>query len=130
MRLKKGVVASRVHHDLWCILSQIEQEHQAWTGKELVLTSMRRKQRAKHSKHSPGPGMPAKAADIRRRYLDAIGRAEEFCKGLQKRFGKYIGVVLEPEWLTPAQIRQRGGIAKIGPHIHVQLKAVPWPRVR
>ena len=130
MKLKDKVDGHRVHQDLWCILSQIEQEHQAWTGQELVLTSMRRKQRAKHSKHSPGPCMPAKAADIRRGDLDAIGRAEEFCKTLQKKFGRYIGVVLEPDWLTPKEIRQRGGLAKIGPHIHIQLKSKPWPRVR
>jgi len=129
MRLKQKVCANHVHPDLWCILSQIDQDHFTWTGKELVLTSVRRKRRVKPSKHSPGPGMPTKAADFRRFYLDAIGKAQEFCRMLQKKYGKYIGVVLEPEWLTPKQIRQRGGVAKIAPHIHVQTKAIPWPRV-
>jgi len=73
--------------------------------------------------------MPTKAADLRRWYLDKIGKAQEFCKMLRKKHGKYIGVVLEPEELTPREIKQRGGLAKIAGHIHVQTKSIPWPRV-
>ena len=130
MRLKQRVWASLVHPDLWCLMSEIEAEHVACTGKRAEFTSLRRRPGRRPSKHSPGPGKLVKGVDLRRRYLDAIGKAEEFCKRLQKKYGRYIGVVLEPEWLTPAQIRQRGGIAKIGPHIHAQLKSAPWPRVR
>ena len=129
MRLKKKVWAHLVHPDLWCILGEIERDHVACTGEGVEVTSLRRPKGRRHSKHAPGPGKLAKGADLRRKALDAIGKAEKFCKTLQRKYGKYIGVVLEPEWLTPAQIRQRGGLAKIGPHIHVQTKAVPWPRV-
>ena len=130
MKLKKRVWAHLVHPDLWCILGEIDKEHAAYTGKGVVVTSLRRPKGRRHSTHAPGRGKLAKGADLRRWALDAIGKAEEFCKHLQKKYGRYVGVVLEPEWLTPEQIRQRGGLAKIAKHIHVQTKSIPWPRVR
>jgi hypothetical protein len=64
------------------------------------------------------------AADIRRWYLDHTGRTQSFCGWLQHELG--LGVLLEPEWMTPKQIEERGGISKIPPHIHVQLKIQPY----
>jgi len=69
------------------------------------------------------------AADFRRWALDAKTTAEPFCRMLQAFYGDELGVVLEPEWLTPEEISERGGILQIDPHVHVQLKTSDYPRV-
>jgi len=129
MRLKRGVNASRVHPDLWALLGQIDAQHWEATGRVLVVTSLRRRPGRRPSLHSPRRTLYVRAADLRRHALDEREGAERFCQRLQRLYGDYLGVVLEPEWLEPAQIRQRGGSEKIAPHIHVQLKRRRWPRV-
>jgi len=67
------------------------------------------------------------AADIRRWQLDTTHSAGAFANVLQHLYGAGLGVVLEPEWLTPEEIAARGGIEKIAGHIHVELKRTDWP---
>ena len=123
MKLTHGLNPELVHPKLWERLGLADREHVILTGEELVLTSMRRPPRKKASKHSPGWGVKCTAADVRRWRLDALGITEEFCKWMQTTLG--IGVLLEPEWMTAQQIKERGGIEKIDPHIHVQLRSKP-----
>ena len=127
MTLKKQVDATGIHPVLWIFLGAIALRHKRATGKPMVVTSLRRKRGRRPSKHSPPKGELVRAGDLRRWYFRDAQSAEEFCKDLQRDYGSQLGVVLEPEWLTPKQIAQRGGIKKIAPHIHVQLKKTDWP---
>ena len=64
--------------------------------------------------------------------------AEEFCRDIQRIYGKRLGVVLEPEWLTVKQLERRFDLVlktpaairaarkRVGPHIHLQLKGERW----
>ncbi len=147
MTFKKGVDRRRVHPRLWQVLSWTDQLHFLMTGREAVITSLRRTSGSPKSKHRhkevnlPLYATPPElyngvdtshryyvmAADIRRWYLDERGKSEEFAKLLQKKLGSQLGVVLEPEWLSPSEVSRRGGIQKIAPHIHIQLKSpIRW----
>lgn len=128
MKFKRGVNPLGVHPDLWAILGEIDYDHRRATGKELVVTSMRRRLGPRPTKHATAPGGLVTAGDLRRNALDEKGTAPVFCRRLQMRYGRYIGVVLEPEQLSPAEIKRRGGLKRIGPHIHIQLKRPRWPR--
>ena len=124
MQFKSGVNPEGVHPRLWERLSLANREHIVLVGEPLVVTSMRRQWNPKKkSKHSPPWGSLCTAADIRRYRLDATGRTEHFCRWMQKELG--IGVLLEPDWMTREQIASRGGIDKIAPHVHVQLRTDP-----
>lgn len=112
---------------LWLWLGALSVEHRIWTGDGLVVTSLRRPFTGRVSKHSPPAGELVTAADLRRHALDDIGRTAEFCRMLQHRYGFYLGIVLEPEWLSPEQIADRGGAASVQPHVHIQLKVVEAP---
>ena len=120
MLMKRGVDASGVDPYLWYWLGRIEELHREWTGSELTVTSLRRPPSSQKSFHSPPKGVLVLAADLRRRRLDSVKKAEAFCRELQRRHGAILDVVLEPEWLTAAQIAARGGLKNIGPHIHVE----------
>ncbi|MEE9360856.1 MAG: hypothetical protein V3U85_10275 [Hyphomicrobium sp.] len=88
----------------------------------MVVTSLRRPY--KHgSRHSEPYDVLVTAADIRRWDLDQIGEAEDFSRWLQTALG--LGVLLEPEWMTPEQVAARGGVDAIPPHIHAQLNLDP-----
>lgn len=143
MQFKEGVDRRGVHPRLWTILPWIDRMHHAYTSEDMVITDMRRPWNPeKASKHSPiSPPQRdsywlrpeqwdefcCSAWDLRRWALDAMKVAEEFCKYIQREHGDELGVVLEPEWLTAEQIRERGGIEKVVPHIHLQLKfPVMW----
>mgnify|MGYP000267757818 CR=1 FL=1 len=130
MRLKRGVDARGADPDLWALLGEIDVLHAAAVGQGVVVTSLRRRRSRRASLHSPKAPKLVQAADLRRHQLDAQHQAESFCHSLQRIYGRWLGVVLEPEWLTEKQIRARGGIQRIDPHIHVQLKRPHWPRVR
>jgi hypothetical protein len=120
MKLKKGVDWRHVHPRLWSFLELADDRHQEITGQEMIVTSLRREWRAGNtSKHSPPPDVPCAAADIRRWALDGVSFTADFCRWLQT-LG--VGVLLEPDWMTEAQIAARGGLDKIAPHIHVQLR--------
>jgi len=126
MKLKRGVNFKNIHPVLWMFLGVIAILYSIWADAEMTITSMRRKgTKGKHPK-----GM---AVDIRRWELDdnpsARANAMSFTIELQRRYGEWLGVVLEPEMLTPAQIKARGGIKKIAPHIHIQLKKTTWPKI-
>jgi len=132
MKLKRGVNFKDIHPVLWIFIGTIATLYRGWTGAEMTITSMRR--RGTKGKHPKGM-----AVDIRRWELDSARKksdsgqggsyADKFALDLQRRFGKWLGVVLEPEMLTPAQIKARGGIKKIAPHIHIQLKKTTWPTI-
>jgi len=136
MKLKRGVNFKDIHPVLWMFIGVIAAVYKEWTGKEMTITSLRR--RGTKGKHPKGM-----AVDIRRWELDSARErvyikvdtsldgnyADNFARDLQRRFGKWLGIVLEPEMLTPAQIKARGGIKKIAPHIHIQLKKTTWPTV-
>lgn len=129
MRLKPGVDWRGVHPAIWIYLTLIAQDHRAWTEEELVVTSLRRPQGDRPTRHFAKAGELVTAADFRRWHLDAAGVAELFCRSLQARYGDDIGVVLEPEWLTAEELEQRGGPLNVEPHVHVQLKRSGWPAV-
>lgn len=132
MKLKRGVNFNEIHPVLWIFIGVIAILYRVWTGAEMTVTSLRR--RGKKGKHPKGT-----AVDIRRWELDAAKKkvnsqlgptyAVSFVRDLQRRYGKWLGIVLEPEMLTPAQIKARGGIGKIAGHIHVQLKRESWPKI-
>jgi len=128
MKFKRGVDPLGVHPDLWAILGEIDHQHRKVTGRELVVTSLRRRLGPRPTKHATAPRGLVTAGDLRRHFLDAVGTAPIFCRKLQTGYGRYIGVVLEPEWLTPEEIKRRGGLKRIAPHIHIQLKRTRWPR--
>lgn len=125
MRLADGVDVHDVHPVLWSYLGAIAREARVWhlTEAGLVVTSLRRPAGPRPSVHSPEDGGPVRAADLRRHAFPG-DHAERFCNHLQSLFGPELGVVLEPEWLTPEQIAERGGLAHVEPHIHVQLKGL------
>ena len=68
-----------------------------------------------------------RVADVRRWALDDHHKAAAFARGLQQEYGAELGVVLEPEWLTPEQIMERGGVTMVAPHLHLELKVDAFP---
>jgi hypothetical protein len=127
--LLPDVDAEGVHPGIWTYLGILALEHRVWTGRELVVTSLRRAPGDRPSRHAPEPGALCTAADFRRWYLDERDAAEAFCRMLQARFGFDLAVVLEPEWLTQEELSERGGILKVQPHVHVQLRSFEYPNV-
>ena len=122
MNILAGVDPAGVDPVLWVYLGAIATMHRQITDAELIVTSLRRPPGDRPSRHSPPPGEPCTAADIRRWALDHENVAAGFARDLQRRFGAELGVVLEPEWLTADEVAARGGVAAIGPHLHVELK--------
>lgn len=61
----------------------------------------------------PGAHGRQEAFDFRRLRVP-LERIEEFCKNIQAAYGRFIGVVLEPEWGQ--------GAGYTAPHTHFQLK--------
>jgi hypothetical protein len=118
-----GVDRTNIDTVLWLYLGAISQRHREWTGHPMVITSLRRPPGPRPSLHSPPDGIPCRAADIRRWLLNDSDQAANFARRLQTDFGLELGVVLEPEWLTPEQVAERGGMSKIAGHLHVELKA-------
>lgn len=129
VKLNPGVDARLVDAGIWIFLGLIARSHRVWTGSELVVTSLRRPPGGRPSRHTALENHPVGAADFRRHSLDERRAAEPFCRMLQVLYGEDLGVVLEPEWLTPEEISERGGILQIDPHVHVQLKGRDYPRV-
>lgn len=127
MHLKAGIDATEVDPLLWTYLGGIALLHRELTGAQLVVTSLRRAPSVRPSLHSPPPGMRVAAADLRRWELDDREMAEAFARELQRRWGGDLGVVLEPEWLTEDQLRDRGGRDNVTGHVHVELKNRAWP---
>ena len=135
LRFKAGVKRDRVHPMMYAWLGVVAVSHHELTERVLRVTSLRRDYRpGVRSRHSPRPPTLSTAADIGRRELDKIDCAEEFCSDLQRLYGKHLGVVLEPEWLTVKQLERRFALVlktesqvraarkRVGPHIHLQLK--------
>lgn len=126
MKVAPEVDSENVHPAIWVALGLIAVQHRDWTDKELVITSLRRLYGSRRSLHAPLGNAPVCAADLRRWYLDANiaedRRAKNFARNIQVRWGHWLGVVLEPEWLSAEQLEDRGGIEKVAPHIHIQLK--------
>lgn len=129
MKLKPGVDDRLVHPTIWSYLGIVALEHRIWTGEELWVTSLRRAPREFPSRHSPLENELVTAADFRRHTLDVTHAADAFCRMLQARFGLDLGVVLEPDWLTPKELSDRGGVLQVDPHVHVQLKTSEYPRI-
>lgn len=127
MTIIDDVDSTGVHPVLWVFLGVISQRHRVATGNTLIVTSLRRPPGPRPSRHSPPEGELCQAADLRRWALDAAHESVTFARALQRDYGAVLGVVLEPEWLTPDQIAERGGLDKIGPHLHVELKDTAWP---
>lgn len=127
MKLKPGVDHTLVDPGIWLWLGAVSREHWAWTGHELVVTSLRRLPGDRPSWHAPKSTELVRATDIRRWYLDGDELAEPFCRMLQARFGAALKVLLEPEWMTAVELEHRGGILKVDPHIHLELRTGEWP---
>jgi hypothetical protein len=119
-------VDPRLH--TWLLL--LDMDHRTVTGEDLTITSLRRPAGARDSRHSPPADQLVDAADLRRRFLDDQGAAEEWCRTIQRHYGRWLGVVLEPEWLTEDEAEARGGRDHVQPHVHVQLKGGAWPNGR
>ena len=139
LSFKAGVKRDGVHPMMYAWLGIVAVYHHELTNRVTRVTSIRRDYvPGVHSKHSPKPPKLSTAADIGRRELDKIDFAEEFCHDLQRLYGKRLGVVLEPEWLTVKQLERRFGLVlrtesqiraarkRVGPHIHLQLKGQLW----
>ncbi len=108
-------------------LPVLDLDHRSLTTEELTVTSLRRPPAPRPSRHSPPGANLVTAADLRRWALDGRSMSEEWCRTLQWYYGRWLGVVLEPEWLTEEELATRGGLAAVQPHIHVQLKGEAWP---
>lgn len=145
LRFKPGVDRSAVHPMMFAWLGAVSIYHVEITEEPLTVTSLRRSYNPQvKTKHAPPPPRLVSAADIRRRELDALDDPNElrsaaaFCRELQRCYGRHLGVVLEPEWLTVRQLEKRFGIRirnksqeraarkRVGPHIHLQLKGRLW----
>ncbi len=148
MRFKRHVDASGVHPRMWQFLAWLDQLHMEWTEEEMWVTSLRRSfVKGVDTRHAIGnvmltatdprahPGDFVTAVDIRRWALDEIAAprdAEAFCRHVQHSYGRQIGVVLEPEWLSLKALRRRFPHftnhtkeelqTLVAPHIHYQLK--------
>jgi len=127
--MNPGVNTDLVDPVLWLLLGAIARAHREWTDEELRISSLRRPFGGRASLHSPKDNEYCRAADFRRLRLNELSLADPFCRYLQGRFGEWLGVVLEPEWLTPEQLSERGGILNVDPHVHVQLKRFEWPTI-
>lgn len=125
MRFKAGVDTSDVSYILWAHLGAIAELHRVHRAGELWVTSLRRPPGPRPSKHSPAPGLPCTAADLRRWELDRVKQLDEFVAAIRARYGATLAVLVEPDEMTPAQIAERGGLEKIAPHVHIQLRDQP-----
>ena len=147
MRFKRGLDASGVHPRLWQFLMWLDQQHLEFTEETMWVTDLRRLYRSNvNTRHATASKIAAvgdprerlfaaafvTAVDIRRWALDELGKAAEFCRHVQEVHGDQIGVVLEPEWLSLAQLKRRfphfthhteGQLrGLVASHIHFQLK--------
>ena len=138
MLIKTGVNIDDIHPMLWFWLGKMDELYLAERIGEMVVTSMRREYDpgiGRFTWHSPGWTTPyrghasedlipepVRAADIRTTALIREGIARDFARVIQSNYGNYLGVVLEPDWLTEEEIEARGGVDRVTPHIHLQLK--------
>jgi hypothetical protein len=127
VRLNHGVDQTQVDPVLGLWIGALARHHMEWTGIELVVTSLRRATSPWPSQHVVKAGELVTAVDFRRWYLDKDGLAEAFCRFLARHYKTWLGVILEPEWLSPEALERRGGVLKVEPHVHVELRSVEWP---
>lgn len=130
MRFSPLVNRTGVSPVLWFHLPMIDYLHYLHTGHELLVRSMR--EALGRVVHSPRSGDDVLAADLDRYELDEVSAemAGVFCHMLNVRFDRVLRVVLEPEWLTPAELEERGGKTLVVPHIHVQVENEVFSAVR
>ena len=129
MRLKIEIDTRLVHPAIWMYLGVIAAEHRLWTREPLVVTELRRPPTDRPSRHAPKEDEEVTAADFRRHVLDTLHAADAFCRMIQARWGDELAVVLEPEWLTPEELSERGGVLRVDPHVHVQLRTPDYPGI-
>lgn len=127
MRLKPGVDQTQVDPVLGLWIGVMAGHHKDWTGIELVVTSLRRPSSQRASRHVVKAGELVTAVDFRRWYLDEDEIAETFCLMLLARYKTWLTVILEPDWLSDAELEIRGGVLNVDPHVHVQLSSPEWP---
>lgn len=127
MRLNLGVDQTQVDPVLGLWIGVIAGHHKEWTGVELVVTSLRRRSSARTSRHVVKKHELVTAVDFRRWYLDEADVADAFCRFLVARYKTWLKVILEPEWLSVAELELRGGTLQVEPHVHVQLNSSEWP---
>lgn len=127
MRLNSGVDQTQVDPVLGLWIGVIAGHHNEWTGKELVVTSLRRPTSARPSRHVVKEHELVTAVDFRRWYLDEDSLADPFCLFLAGHYKAWLTVILEPEWLSDAELELRGGVLQVEPHVHVQLSSPEWP---
>lgn len=127
MRLKPGVDQTQLDPVVGLWIGVIAGHHKEWTEKELVVTSLRRSASARPSRHVVKANELVTAVDFRRWYLDEDSLADPFCRFLVGRYKTWLTVILEPEWLSDAELELRGGALQIEPHVHIQLSSSEWP---
>ena len=127
MKLKLGVDDSQCSPVLGLWMGVVARHHLEWTNREFVVTSIRRESSKWATRHVVKPGELVTAFDCRTWHLVELKLADPFCEMLQGLYGKWLGVVLEPDWLTPAELEKRGGVLEVDPHAHIQLKSADWP---
>ena len=105
MKWKQGV-DKRVKPETAYWMAKIEAEFQIYFFAPPMCTSAYRE-------GDPGAHGRGEAFDFRRLRVP-LERIEDFCRCIQGVHGRFIGVVLEPEWGK--------GEGYTAPHIHLQLK--------
>ena len=119
--LKEGVTLNRVHPQLMAVAGYIACRHMEVTGKRMVITSAARLGE-KPSYHNPSwykaDGW-CRAFDMRRWYFDSFRVLEKFVMWCKDELD--VGALIEPEWMTPEQVEERGGLDSIDPHVHWQI---------
>lgn len=119
MRFKTGVNRD-VKPETAYWMGVVEAEWKEWFDEPFTITSAYR----------PGPGAHGRKEgfDVRRPRILVLpsgerDNAEHFCKSIQQKYGRFIGVQLEPEWGK--------GKKYTAPHIHFQLKGpARWKHAR
>lgn len=127
MELKDDVDYTQVSLVLGLWIEVLGRHHKEWTGRELVVTDLRRVGGSPRSLHVAGVSELVRAVDLRRWYLDEHDLTDPFCRMLLHRYAASLFVLLEPEWLSDIELERRGGPGSVDPHIHIGLRSNDWP---
>lgn len=117
MKWKKGV-DKRVKPETAYWMGRVEEEWKQWFHSQILTCTSAYREIAVGA-HGRGEAFdlrrpPPPIGTPRLNKEDMVRREIDFCRHIQKKWGRYLGVVLEPEWGK--------GKGYTGPHYHFQLK--------